>query len=109
MDWVIPTIPPVLLIVLNFLSPYIVSVLTSASWSASTKRTVALVTSFVVSAAVVALSLWVGWLPADTSPIGIVTISAIGLLMQQVAYKNFLPASADYVQKHVGVGSHQSE
>lgn len=106
MDWVIPTIPPVLLIVLNFLSPYIVSFFTSVEWSASTKKTVALVTSFVVSGLVVALSLWVGWLPADTSPIGIVSVAAIGLLMQQVAYKNFIPDSAEYVRSHAGVGRH---
>ena len=105
MDFVIPTIPPVLLVVFNFLSPYIVSLLTSFEASANTKKIVAIVVSFVVSILVIVLALWVGWIPLDNSPIGIVTLVAIGLLVQQVAYKNFLEKSATDVMKGVGVGA----
>lgn len=105
MDWVIPTIPPVLLVVLNFVSPYLVSLFTSFEASANTKKIVALVVSFVISALVIVLALWVGWIPLDGSPIGIVTLVAIGLLVQQVAYKNFLEKSATEVMKANGVGA----
>lgn len=104
MDWVLPTLPPVLMLVLNFVSPYIVSVFASFEWSASAKKVTAVVVSFVISAAVLLLALWVGWVPYDPSPIGIVTLVAMGLLLQQIAYKNFFQESATTVMKTVGVG-----
>jgi len=105
-DFIIPAIPPVLLLVLNFFSPYLVSIFTAVEWSPNAKKAVAIVVSFVVSAAVIALALWVGWVPLDSSPIGIVTLVAIGLLLQQSAYRNFIKESADVVQETVGVGKH---
>lgn len=105
MDWVIPTIPPILLMVLNFLSPYIVSLLTSYEATPKAKKIVAILVSFVISILVIVIALWVGWIPWDGSPIGIVTLIVIGLLLQQVAFKNFIGTSATAIMKTAGVGA----
>lgn len=105
-DWVLPTIPPVLLVLFNFLSPYVVSVLTSFEAPAKVKKVVAVIVSFLISFLLIWVALWVGWVPWDSSPIGIVTLVVIGLLVQQVAYKNFLENSATELMRARGIGAH---
>lgn len=104
MDWTLPALPAVLVVVLNFVSPYVVSLLSAWSWTPTAKKIVAVVTSFVVSGAIIAIALWVEWMPLDTTPIGIVTLFVIGLLLQQVAYKNFLQDSATELMRTHGIG-----
>jgi hypothetical protein len=107
-EWVIPSIPPVLLIVLNFVSPYIVSVFSAFTWSPNAKKVTAVIVSFVISGGVIAIALWAGWVPLDNSPVGIITLVGLGLVLQQTAYDKFFKDSATEVMKTVGVGKHSA-
>lgn len=100
----IPVVPAVILLVLQFVSPYITSLFVAFNFSSTAKRIVAVVVSFVLAAVVLLVSLWVGWLPVDTSPLGIVTLVLLGLGVQQAAYSLLFKESADELSKNVGVG-----
>ncbi|MGE0399955.1 MAG: hypothetical protein AB7T06_24785 [Kofleriaceae bacterium] len=103
-DWVIPAIPPVLLLVLNFVSPYFVSLLNALTKavSANVKRVIAVIVSFVLSGGVIGVAIWAGWVPLDNSPNGIITLVALGLVLQQTAYERFLKESANALAERAG-------
>lgn len=95
MEFAIPVIPGAILVVLQFLSPYVVSVFANFNWDAKTKKAVAVVISFILAAVVLVVSWLVGWVPQDTTPLGIVTLVLLGLAVQQAAYALILKRSAD--------------
>lgn len=104
MDFSIPVVPAVILLVLQFISPYITSAFVAFNMSSATKKLVAVIVSFVLAAVVLLVSLWVGWIPTDTSPLGIVTLVLLGLGIQQAAYGLLFKESADELSKSFGVG-----
>ena len=103
-QFTIPAVPAVILLVLQFISPYITSAFVAFNFTSAVKKLVAVIVSFVLAAAVLLVSLWVGWIPADTSPLGIVTLVLLGLGVQQAAYALLFKESADELSKNVGVG-----
>lgn len=105
MEFEIPVVPAVILLVLQFISPYIVSLFSNFQWAPGQKKLVAVIVSFVLAAVVLLVSLWVGWLPADLSPLGIVTLVLLGLGIQQAAYGLIFKESADDVMRTKGVGA----
>lgn len=54
MEIEIPTIPAGILTLLSLLAPYVIALINRPSWSANTKRIVAVVASVVLAAAVIA-------------------------------------------------------
>lgn len=98
----IPVVPASILVLLNIASPYIVSFFAYFNWPSATKKIVAVVVSFVGSAAVLVVSLIVGWIPQDFTPLGWVTLFVLGLGIQQSFYGLIFKESADAFSKTVG-------
>lgn len=99
----IPVVPAAILLLLQLVSPYVVSFFAAFTWSPNTKKAAAAAVSFLLSAAVLVIALVVGWLPADFTPLGIVTLVVLGLGVQQLAYGMLFKQSADQVMKTVGL------
>jgi hypothetical protein len=102
MEITIPVIPAGFAVLLNFFSPYIVSLVGDYDWAGRWKKLVAVLVSLILTV-VVFLAAWAfgAWTP-DLSPPGLATTVLLALATQQAAYGLVFKESADEVMRTKG-------
>lgn len=101
---VLPTVPSILIVLINLLAPYAISIVTASFWPKNVKKAVAVVVSILLSAIVIVLAHFGFGLALPAWP----QLLILGILTSQTSYGIFLKDNADALTKLSGVGAGQT-
>jgi hypothetical protein len=100
---IIPTVPTLLLVLVNFFVPYAVALVTAPFWPKTAKKFVSIGVSLILTAAVLTIAHFGFAYAIPTWP----QLLLLGILVSQTVYTTLLKPTADVVAATSGVGSKQ--
>ena len=101
MDLILPTIPAVITVLLNFFSPYAVALIVDPVWPARYKKLVAILTALLLTAVVLALAFFGFGVVIPAWPL----LVLIAITTAQASYDLLLKQSTDRLAKTLGTGT----
>lgn len=100
---IIPTVPTIVLVLLNFFAPYLVSVISSPLWPKSATKWISIAISGLLAAVVLIIAHFAFGFAIPAWP----QLILLGIVVTQASYSLLLKDSADAVKNSTGVGTFQ--
>lgn len=101
MELIIPAIPAIVTLLLNFFAPYATALLVKPSWPASAKKWIAVLVALLLAAVVLVLAFFGFGLAVPAWP----SLFLLAVLTSQTSYDLLLKNSADALAASAGIGS----
>jgi hypothetical protein len=98
---IIPTVPTIVLVLVNFFAPYLVSIIASPLWPKAAVKWISIATSAILAAAVLIVAHFGFGFAIPAWP----QLLILGVVVTQAAYSLLLKDSADAVKNSTGVGT----
>jgi hypothetical protein len=98
---IIPTVPTIVLVLVNFFAPYVVSLVTADFWPTAAKKWVSIAVAALLAAVVLIVAHFGFGFAIPAWP----QLILLGIVITQASYSILLKDSADAVTKVSGVGA----